>query len=161
MSFDRLQARQRGGTIAGVTGDSRTIRIIRADLKARAEVLDAYVFGSVARGDAGAHSDVDVAVYVADDILRDAGDFGYASVLATDLMKELGSNAVDVVVLNDAPPLLYHRVLRDGVRIITRDLAATTTREGYALSRYCDYVVQLRKIRDAMNARVERDEFGR
>ena len=45
-----------------------------------------------------------------------------------------------------APPLLYHRVLRDGRRILSRDLRATTTREGYALSRYCDFVPQLAKM---------------
>ncbi len=33
-------------------------------------------------------------------------------------MAGLGSNAVDVVILNDAPPLLCHRVLRDGVRLL-------------------------------------------
>ena len=50
------------------------------------------------------------------------------------------------MVLNRAPPLLYHRVLRDGRRILARDLRATTTREGYALSRYCDFVPQLAKM---------------
>ena len=67
-------------------------------------------------------------------------------------MKALGRNDVDVVVLNHAPPLLYHRVLRDGVRVLSRDLRATTTREGYALSRYCDYVPQLAKIEAARRA---------
>jgi hypothetical protein len=41
----------------------------------------------------------------------------------------LGRNDVDVVVLNDAGPLLYHRVLRDGERILSRDPGATTARE--------------------------------
>ena len=61
-------------------------------------------------------------------------------------MAGLGYNDVDVVVLNRAPPLLYHRVLRDGVRVLSRDLPATTTREGQALSRYCDFVPQLAKM---------------
>jgi hypothetical protein len=76
-------------------------------------------------------------------------------------MRALGSNRVDVVVLNDAPPLLYHRVLRDGLRILSRDLRATTTREGQALSRYCDYVPQLAKIDRAHRARAESGRFGR
>ena len=38
-------------------------RVARA-LEARPEVLDAYVFGSVARGEAQLHSDIDVAVYL-------------------------------------------------------------------------------------------------
>jgi hypothetical protein len=43
-------------------------------------------------------------------------------------------------------------VLRDGRRLLSRDLRATTTREGYALSRYCDYVPQLAKIEAARRA---------
>ena len=55
-------------------------------------------------------------------------------------------NAIDVVVLNTAPPLLYHRVLRDGVRLLSRDLRATTTRAGQALSRYFDFLPQMEKM---------------
>lgn len=65
------------------------------------------------------------------------------------------------MVLNEAPPLLYHRVLRDGVRILTRDLRATTTREGQALSRYCDFLPQLEKIDAVHRARTEGGRFGR
>ena len=55
----------------------------------------------------------------------------------------------------------YHRVLRDGVRLFSRDLRATTAREGQALSRYCDYLPQLAKIDAAHRARVEGGHFGR
>ena len=37
---------------------------LRERLARRSEVLEAYCFGSQARGDAAAHSDLDVAVYV-------------------------------------------------------------------------------------------------
>ena len=117
-------------------------------LDPRAEILEAYLFGSHARGQAQPHSDVDVAVYV--DVARaDDSGYGYRASLTTDLMAGLGFNDVDVVVLNRAPPLLYHRVLRDGVRLIARDLRATTTREGRAVSRYCDFVPQLGKMEAA------------
>lgn len=125
---------------------------IRDALISRPEILEAYLFGSRARGDAQPHSDVDVAVYA--ESIPDA-PFGYAAELATELMSALGTNDIDVVILNQAPPLLYHRVLRDGVRVFARDLVATTGREGYALSRYCDYVPQLAKI-DAALARRRR-----
>ena len=69
-----------------------------------------------------------------------------AAFRATDLMAGLGFNDVDMLILNRVPPVLYHRVLRDGVRVLSRDLAATTTREGQALSRYCDFVPQLAKM---------------
>ena len=117
-------------------------------LDPREEILEAYLFGSHARGQAQPHSDVDVAVYV--DVARaDDTGYGYRASLTTDLMAGLGFNDVDVVVLNRAPPLLYHRVLRDGVRLLARDLRATTTREGRALSRYFDFVPQLEKMEAA------------
>ena len=122
-------------------------RIARA-LGPRGEVLEAYLFGSRAAGRAQAHSDTDIAVFVEEHALR-RQDYGYAAQLTAHLMAALGSNEIDVVVLNRAPPLLYHRVLRDGRRILARDLRATTTREGYALSRYCDFVPQLAKIEAA------------
>jgi predicted nucleotidyltransferase len=136
-------------------------RGVRAVVERRPEILEAYVFGSVARGDASSHSDVDVAVYVDEATRPRTSAFGYDADLAADLMRELGTNEVDVVLLNEAPPLLYHRVLRDGERVLARDLARTTTREGYALSRYCDYVPQLRKIEAAARKRIERGEFGK
>jgi predicted nucleotidyltransferase len=129
-------------------------------LAGRPEILEAYLFGSLSRGDASAHSDVDIAVYVDRAQLPDA-PFGYVAALTTELMRALGRNDVDVVLLNDAPPLLYHRVLRDGRRLVSRDLTATTRREGYALSRYCDYVPQLRKIAAAQRRRFEDGAFGR
>ena len=58
---------------------------------------------------------------------------------------------------NRAPPLLYHRVLRDGVRLLARDPCATATREGRAVSRYCDFVPQLAKMEAARRSAAGRD----
>ena len=123
-------------------------RRIAGALAPREEVLEAYLFGSRASGRAAAHSDVDVAVFV-DERALSGQAYGYAAQLTAHLMAALGTNAIDVAVLNGAPPLLYHRVLRDGRGILARDLRAATTREGYALSRYCDFVPQLAKMEAA------------
>ena len=117
-------------------------------LSPRDEILEAYVFGSVARGQEQTHSDVDVAVFV-DPKAKLSGGFGLRAQLTTELMASMGTNDIDVVILNQAPPLLYHRVLRDGIRIFARNLRATTVREGRAFSRYCDFVPQLEKIDSA------------
>lgn len=125
-------------------------------LEPRPEILEAYLFGSRARGEGHAHSDIDTAVYI-DRAAAAPGLFGYQAELTTALMGALGTNSIDVVILNDAPPLLYHRVLRDGRRLLSRDLRATTTREGRALSRYCDFEPQLAKI-DAALSRAHADK---
>ena len=127
------------------TADRQLLARVAGALAAREEVLEAYVFGSRARGQARPDSDVDVAVYVDEGRARE-GAWGYRAELATALMTALGTNDVDVVVLNRAPILLYHRVLRDGVRVLSRDLRATTTRAGQALSRYFDFLPQLDKM---------------
>ncbi|NOZ94072.1 MAG: nucleotidyltransferase domain-containing protein [Acidobacteria bacterium] len=133
------------------------VRKIAGVLEPRGEILEAYLFGSVARGEAQAHSDIDVAVYV-DKRRCPETPFGYRADLTTALMAGLGTNDIDVVVLNEAPPLLYHRVLRDGIRVLSRDLRATTTREAQAYSRYFDYLPQLAKIEAALTGRTGRGE---
>ena len=128
-------------------GDANAALVARlaSALEPRAEILEAYLFGSHARGQARPDRDIDVAVYIDEERAED-GDWGYRAELATALMAALGEDDVDVVVLNRAPVLLYHRVLRDGVRLISRDLRATTTRAGQALSRYFDFLPQLDKM---------------
>jgi predicted nucleotidyltransferase len=131
---------------------------LRRALDGRPEVLEAYLFGSQARGDAQPHSDIDVAVYL--DPARAAG-YRVEDALAADLMAAVGSSRLDLVVLNRAPPVLYHRVLRDGIRLLARDLRATTVREGRALSRYCDFVPVLRRMDAQLQRRLREGEFGR
>lgn len=145
--------------LASMPAEAATLRARLTELLSkRPEVLEAYLFGSFARGAAQPHSDVDVAVYVS--AIPDE-PFGYEAALASELISGLGEDRVDVVVLNRAPPLLYHRVLRDGVRLLSRDLRATTAREGRALSRYCDWVAHAAKLDPVARARIADGEFGR
>jgi hypothetical protein len=141
-----------GGEVPIVNSNPGLSERIAVVLSTRPEILEAYLFGSHARGAGQAHSDIDVAVFVDEDMIE-PGPFGYRSELTSALMSGLGTNAVDVVVLNNAPPLLYHRVLRDGTRVLARDLRATTVREGRALSRHCDFVPHLAKIDILLGAR--------
>ena len=136
------------------------IERLRLELERRSEILEAYLFGSFARGDAKAHSDVDVAVYL-DPARRTRSGLGDAVEISSVLMSVLERNDVDVVILNDGTPLLYHRVLRDGIRLFARDLPATTAREGYALSRYLDDQHRIDMIDAILSERWKRGELGR
>jgi predicted nucleotidyltransferase len=107
--------------------EAELVTSIAAALEPRLEILEAYLFGSHARGTSHAHSDVDIAVFI-DKGAAEPGLFGYQSELTATLMSALGTNSIDVVILNGAPPLLYHRVLRDGKRLLSRNLQATTVR---------------------------------
>jgi predicted nucleotidyltransferase len=97
-------------------------------------IVAAYLFGSRARGDEGETSDVDVGILLA----RTPRTFDEAPLdLAGALEHELGI-AVDVVVLNDAPSDLVHRVLRDGVLLVERDRSARIRFEVRSRNEYFD-----------------------
>jgi len=143
-----------------VVAASKLVDELARALATRPEICEAYLFGSQARGDAQPRSDVDVAVFIDPTAPLNAG-FGIDCEIAADLMKALHTNNVDVVLLNRAGPLLYHRVLRDGIRVLARDLVAATRREAMALSLYCDYLPQLAKIQDAERLSAQPERAGR
>ena len=115
----------------------------------RPEVLEAYVFGSTARNDTRPDSDLDLAVYI--DRSAPTPPLGHQVELLTELTAIAKTEAVDLVILNHATPLLYHRVLRDGRRLYAKDLAASSLREAAALSRYADDIVRLEQVRAAFS----------
>jgi predicted nucleotidyltransferase len=85
------------------------------------EVRLAYLFGSHARDRARSESDVDVAVLVDEPAAADAeARLGTVRRLAGRLGREVASTRLDIVLLNHAPVLLRHRVLRDGVLLHER-----------------------------------------
>jgi len=81
------------------------------------DVLFAYVFGSAARGSLTPASDVDVAIYVA----PGADAHRVRLVVARVCAKHLGTDAVDVVLLNGAPVSLAGRVLTSRRVLFERD----------------------------------------
>ena len=98
-------------------------------------VVAVYLFGSVARGQARASSDVDIGVLYA--VTPPATLEGLGGELAYDLELAL-RRPVDLVVLNRAPADLIHRVLRDGVLVVERDRARRIEFEIKARNEYFD-----------------------
>ncbi|MBL0217436.1 MAG: nucleotidyltransferase domain-containing protein [Myxococcales bacterium] len=99
------------------------------------DVVAAYLFGSEARGTAGPQSDVDVALLMRASPPRTLLAQPFA--LADDLAVHLG-RPVEIIVLNDAPVDLVHRVLHDGVLLVDRDPSARIRFEVSARNAYFD-----------------------
>lgn len=88
-------------------------------------VAAVYLFGSQADGRAHRESDVDLGILVLWDRYPTARDRFEARIdLISDLGAALGRNDVDVVILNDAPPLLGRRIIYEGRRIFRGNPAA-------------------------------------
>jgi predicted nucleotidyltransferase len=109
------------------------LRQLLAD--APAEVAAAYLFGSVARGQARPDSDVDVGVLFRE---RPAARLADPALRLQDELAARLELPVQVVTLNDAPPDLLHRVLRDGRLLLDRDRALRIRFEVKARNAYFD-----------------------
>lgn len=85
-------------------------------------VIAAYLFGSHAEGRPHRESDVDVGVLL--DRTRCPSPrepFDAKVALTSDLIAALHENEVDLVILNDAPPLLARRIVIEGRLAYCRD----------------------------------------
>lgn len=121
-----------------------TTEALRRSLAGAPEALVcAYLFGSRSRGTARASSDVDLAVLLR---RRDASADPLGLRLGGELERTIGSG-VDLVVLNNAPPDLVHRVLRDGIIVLDRDPSARVRFEVAARNAYFDLVPHLDRYR--------------
>jgi uncharacterized protein len=86
---------------------------LKALLSTERAILFAYLFGSQARQNAGRLSDIDIAIYLDENI--DA--FTYRLLFIEAIMKIIKDERVDVVVLNRAPPLLRHEVIENSIML--------------------------------------------
>jgi hypothetical protein len=122
-----------------VVDSSVVQRAVARCLSRRREVVAAYVFGSVARRRTRKDSDVDVAVLLASP-LPPSRSLSYRLKLMTDLGSALHRSDVEVVVLNEASPLLAHRVLSKGTLVFERSASARVRFQVRTASRYNDLI---------------------
>jgi predicted nucleotidyltransferase len=123
-------------------------------------VVSAELFGSYASGRPGPLSDVDVAVWLDPD-LDSAERFAARLRLLDSAAAALGTEEVDLVVLNDAPPLLQHRARRGAIRLVDRDAPRRVRFEADALVRYLDTAPLRQELARGLEHRLEEERFGR
>lgn len=109
--------------------------VVRSCLEGVPDLVAAWLFGSAARGTATPRSDVDVGILLRRSPPRTLEGCFFDVAFAIE--ERLGRPA-DVVVLNDAPVDLVHRVLRDGRLVFERDRAARIRFEARARLEYLD-----------------------
>ena len=118
------------------------------------KVKYAYLFGSFASGNSGPLSDLDLAVY-----LDGRLDFFNCRLkLMEALAKVLKTENFDLVVLNNAPIVLKHEVVRNGV-ILKDDRPRRVMFESRAVRAFLD-TAYLRDVqRGYLREQIERGDF--
>jgi predicted nucleotidyltransferase len=108
------------------------------------EIRLVYLFGSQVEGRLGPMSDYDVGVLID----RTGDERQVHARLTHELVCALGTDQVDVVLLNRAPIELAYAIIAQGRVLYQRDVATRVEYEAQVLSRYGDYLPVLRAQRD-------------
>jgi len=98
--------------------DKELIEILKKFFSDRQEIMFAWLFGSYANGHNNCYSDIDIAVYIRDNILLDDVDWYLG--LKADIM-ELVNKEVDLVLLNNAKPMIKHVANMQKIILLSRD----------------------------------------
>ncbi len=126
-----------------------------AYLHRRAEIVAAYLFGSVAAGKAHKFSDVDVALLLAEPIDRNQ---------AWDIMLEAMGEAeeafgrrADVAIINQVGLVFAFQILKNGAVIFERNKAERCRSEMRLRSEYYDYQPYLKYQQDEFRRRLKKE----
>lgn len=123
------------------------------------EVRLAYLFGSQASGRTRATSDLDVAVLVDEQRADGPGEINRTlRRLAGKLGGEISSTLLDIVLLNNAPVMLRHRVLKDGLVLYARNEVERVQFAFHTIRDFCDMEPRLTEHR---RQRISRLKNGR
>ena len=120
-------------------------------------VVLAYLFGSYARGRTTPRSDVDIAVLFPEPYDKKAGWDARLNLIGE--VESICRREVDVVVLNEAPPLLKHQVLKHGAPIFVPDGRLRVAFTVEALHEYWDYLPAQDRQHAALRKRIREGRF--
>lgn len=121
-------------------------------------IVCAYLFGSQVRGEAGSLSDVDVAVLFDSSVSSD--DLFRRELALAGGLEIAVRRPIDLVVLNGAPTALAHRVVRDGVVLVSRDEERRLRFEADAISAFLDFRGVLDRYDAHLLARAREGRLG-
>lgn len=111
-------------------------------------VASVYLFGSHADHTAHRESDVDLGVLLRWDVYPERRDrFEVQVRLGSELIAQLHQNAVDLVILNDVPPVFGRHIVLTGHRLFLGDPAADHAYVRDIQLRAADLAPFLRKMR--------------
>lgn len=108
-------------------------------------VVVAWLFGSRASGRVHARSDIDIAVLFAPEITPEERERWRLELIGR-LSAAYRSDAIDLAVLNDAPPLLRYEALRPRHVLYNRDDEARVAFEVRTMQEWFDWAPRYRRM---------------
>ena len=119
----------------------------------------AYLFGSVARGQATHLSDVDIAVLFVPGLDTETSVERQLDLMVA--LDDLADREVQVTILNRAPPLLAYHVIRDGIRLYERNPVERVAFEVRTMKMYFDLKPMIEFHRQTLMTQIQEAGLGR
>jgi len=119
---------------------------LRKIFKSEEKISVAYLFGSHAKKLNTSISDVDIAILLSE---TPKNLFEYYLYMVNKLSGIVGDN-LDLIILNTAPPMLKHQIIKYGKIIYTRDEKERIKFEARAESEYLDFSRALRRYDECL-----------
>ena len=129
-----------------------------AYLARQTDIVAAYLFGSVARGQTHALSDVDIAVLLDPDIDRQTSVERQLELMV--MLDDIADREVQVTLLNRAPPLLAYQVIRDGILLYERSRHERIAFEVRTMKVYFDFKPRLEFFNQTLLKRIQEVGLG-
>lgn len=125
--------------INGEKLQNKTTKTLETVFNKENKVLIAYLFGSYARGVETTKSDIDIAILLSENPPK---MLEYYLHLINELSKVL-NNEVDLIILNTAPPLLKHQIIKHGKLVYCKDEKARIEFETRTHGEYLDFSIAI------------------
>jgi predicted nucleotidyltransferase len=126
----------------------------------REGVVAAMLIGSQARGNPGPLSDVDIAYWHDPGLDREAR-WKLRLALLGAAEEAARTSQIDMVPLNEVPPLMQQRSIRDPILLVERDHDERIRLETRAILNYLDTQPLRDAVREGIQRRVKEGRFGR
>jgi len=114
------------------------------------KIVFAYIFGSFVNK--SKYNDIDIAIYLSNGKID---TLEYLN-LKRELM-DIASIDVDLVILNEANPLLKHEIFKDGIRIFSRDSSLESNIHVHSLFEYEDMKKYYKLSYDTMISHIRKE----
>lgn len=128
------------------------LKTLREGVEGEEGVLFAYLFGSRAQNAFTVQSDIDVAVFLIPSETR--GYLEKEKKILSSLMSLLGTDRIDLRVLNVLPLVLQHRILKEGIVIFIKDEQARVDFETQVMIRYFEMKPYLEEYKEMLFKRI-------
>lgn len=132
------------------------IKKLAAYYNDKSEVLFGYLFGSFAQGTNRQSSDLDIGIYLENVATEDLLAYRLPEI---ENLQKMFERTADLVIINQAPPLLKHEIFRHGILFKSHDDAFLVQYRVASFYQYLDQSQIIKRYFEINKAKIQGDGY--